>query len=95
MKDKIFGTLQKMGRSFLLPIAVLPLAGLFLGIGSSLTTSGYIAEGSMLYKFLCVLGDCGDAVFSILPLLLCTAVALGLAKKIKRLLQSQQYLRIL
>ena len=83
MKDKIFGTLQKMGRSFLLPIAALPLAGLFLGIGSSLTTSGYIAEGSMLYKFLCVLGDCGDAVFSILPLLLCTAVALGLAKKNK------------
>ena len=37
MKDKLFGVLQKMGRSFLLPIAVLPVAGLLLGIGSTLT----------------------------------------------------------
>lgn len=83
MKDKLFGTLQKMGRTFLLPIAVLPFAGLLLGIGFSLTSSGMIAEGSFLYKLLCVLGDCGDAVFMILPLLLCVAVALGLAKKYK------------
>ena len=37
MKDKIFGVLQRVGRSFMLPIAILPVAGLLLGIGSSLT----------------------------------------------------------
>lgn len=35
MKDKIFGILQRVGRSFALPIAILPVAGLFLGIGGS------------------------------------------------------------
>ena len=38
MKDKIFGVLQRVGRSFMLPIALLPVAGLLLGIGSSFTT---------------------------------------------------------
>ena len=37
MKDKIFGVLQRVGRSFMLPIAILPVAGLLLGIGSSFT----------------------------------------------------------
>ena len=37
MKDKIFGVLQRIGRSFMLPIAILPVAGLLLGIGSSFT----------------------------------------------------------
>lgn len=32
MKDKIFGVLQRIGRSFMLPIAILPVAGLLLGI---------------------------------------------------------------
>ena len=34
MKDKIFGVLQRVGRSFMLPIAILPVAGLLLGFGS-------------------------------------------------------------
>ena len=37
MKDRIFGVLQRIGRSFMLPIALLPVAGLLLGIGSSFT----------------------------------------------------------
>ena len=43
MKDKIFGVLQRIGRSFMLPIAVLPVAGLLLGIGSSFTNETTIA----------------------------------------------------
>ena len=39
MKDKIFGVLQRIGRSFMLPIAILPVAGLLLGIGSSFTNA--------------------------------------------------------
>ena len=37
MKDKVFSILQRVGRSFMLPIAILPVAGLFLGIGGSFT----------------------------------------------------------
>ena len=39
MKDKIFGVLQRVGRSFMLPIALLPVAGLLLGLGSSFTNA--------------------------------------------------------
>lgn len=37
MKDKVFGVLQRVGRSFMLPIALLPVAGLLLDIGGSFT----------------------------------------------------------
>ena len=33
MKNNFFGVLQRVGRSFMLPIAILPVAGLLLGIG--------------------------------------------------------------
>ena len=42
MKDKIFAVLQRIGRSFMLPIAILPVAGLLLGIGSSFTNETMI-----------------------------------------------------
>ena len=43
MKDnKIFSILQRVGRSFMLPIAILPVAGLFLGIGGSFTNAAMI-----------------------------------------------------
>lgn len=83
MKDKVFGVLQKMGRSFLLPIAVLPVAGMLLGIGSALLSSEFIEEGSLVYKIMQMLTSCGDVIFGLLPLLLCVAVALGLAKQNK------------
>jgi PTS system D-glucosamine-specific IIC component len=43
MKDKIFEVLQRVGRSFMLPIAILPVAGLLLGLGSSFTNETTIA----------------------------------------------------
>lgn len=86
MKDNIFGTLQKIGKSFMLPIAVLPIAGLLLGVGSTLTNpdrSTLIKEGSLLFKLLSVLTDCGNIIFGLLPLLFAVAVAIGLTKKSK------------
>jgi len=85
MKDKIFGALQKIGRSFMVPIAVLPIAGLFLGIGSSFTNpnSGFFSPDGFMFKLLSVLSDSGNIVFTLLPLLFCAAVALGLAKQYK------------
>ena len=61
MKDKIFGVLQRVGRSFMLPIALLPVAGLLLGIGSSFTNpttlatynlTNIIREGGLLFTIL-------------------------------------------
>ena len=46
MKDKAFGILQRVGRSFMLPIAILPIAGLFLGIGGSFTNETMLQNPS-------------------------------------------------
>lgn len=92
MKDKIFGVLQRVGRSFMLPIALLPIAGLLLGIGSSFTNpttietyrlSGIIYEGGVLYTILDIMSKAGSAVFDNLALLFAMGVAIGMAKKEK------------
>ena len=92
MKDKIFGVLQRVGRSFMLPIALLPVAGLLLGIGSSFTNqtmletynlTGFIYEGGILYTILDIMNQCGSAVFNNLALLFAMGVAIGMAKKEK------------
>ncbi len=92
MKDKIFGVLQRVGRSFMLPIAILPVAGLLLGIGSSFTNqtmletynlSWLIHPGGLLYTLLDVMSKAGSAVFDNLALLFAMGVAIGMAKKEK------------
>ena len=92
MKDKIFGVLQRVGRSFMLPIALLPVAGLLLGIGSSFTNAtmleaygltSIIYPGSILYTILDIMNQCGNAVFNNLALLFAMGVAIGMAKKEK------------
>ena len=92
MKDKIFGVLQRVGRSFMLPIALLPVAGLLLGIGSSFTNAtmleaygltSIIYPGSALYTILDIMNQCGSAVFNNLALLFAMGVAIGMAKKEK------------
>lgn len=92
MKDDVFGVLQRVGRSFMLPIALLPIAGLLLGIGSSFTNAttlatyhltGIIHEGNFLYTLLDVMSQTGNAVFANLALLFAMGVAIGMAKKEK------------
>ncbi|MDO6994278.1 glucose PTS transporter subunit IIA [Brachyspira innocens] len=92
MKDKIFGVLQRVGRSFMLPIAVLPVAGLFLGIGSSLTNTtmletynlmGILGPGTIAYDILSVLSEAGNIIFGNLPIIFAMSVAIGMAKKEK------------
>lgn len=92
MKDKIFGVLQRVGRSFMLPIALLPVAGLLLGIGSSFTNAttletyrltNIIHEGGVLYTILDIMSKTGSAVFDNLALLFAMGVAIGMAKKEK------------
>ena len=92
MKDKIFGVLQRVGRSFMLPIALLPVAGLLLGIGSSFTNETMLAAyglnsvihpGTLIYTILDVMSQTGNAVFSNLALLFAMGVAIGMARKEK------------
>ena len=89
MKDRIFGVLQRVGRSFMLPIALLPVAGLLLGIGSSFTNprtleayglDAFIYEGSFIYTLLDIMSKTGSVVFDNLPLLFAVGVAIGMAK---------------
>lgn len=86
MDNNAFNFLQKIGKSFVLPIAALPLAGLLLGVGSTLTNpsrSTLLDEGSFIFKLVAILTDSGNILFGILPLLFAVGVALGLAKNSK------------
>ncbi|MBQ8317940.1 MAG: PTS transporter subunit EIIC [Lachnospiraceae bacterium] len=92
MKDKIFGVLQRVGRSFMLPIAILPVAGLLLGIGGSLTNltmletyglMGIMGPGTALNAVFQVMSKAGDIVFANLPIIFAIGVAIGMAKKEK------------
>ena len=92
MKDKIFGVLQRIGRSFMLPIAILPVAGLLLGIGSSFTNETLLkayglwklmGPGTIANGIFRVLSDAGNIVFTNLPIIFAMGVAIGMAKKEK------------
>ena len=89
MKDKIFGVLQRVGRSFMLPIAVLPVAGLLLGIGSSFTNEttiatyglqGILGNGTILHALLMIMSKAGNVIFDNLPIIFAVGVAIGMAK---------------
>ncbi len=92
MKDKIFGVLQRVGRSFMLPIAILPVAGLLLGLGSSFTNETMLetynltkvmGQGTILNAVFQVMSDAGNIVFANLPIIFAMGVAIGMAKKEK------------
>ncbi len=92
MKDKIFGVLQRVGRSFMLPIAILPVAGLLLGIGSSFTDTAAIktygltailGSGTLLHSLFVIMNKAGSAIFDNLPLIFAVGTAIGMAKKEK------------
>ena len=92
LKSNAFGVLQRVGRSFMLPIALLPVAGLLLGVGSSFTNhttletyglTNIIYEGGFLYTLLDIMSKTGSVVFDNLALLFAMGVAIGMAKKEK------------
>ena len=89
MKDKFFGILQRVGRSFMLPIAILPIAGLMLGVGGSFTNvatlesyglMGIMGPGTPVYALLSVLSATGSVIFDNLPIIFAIGVAIGMAK---------------
>ena len=92
MKDKIFGVLQRVGRSFMLPIAILPVAGLLLGIGGSFSNetmlSAYglldvMGPGTVFNMIFQIMSAAGNIVFANLPIIFAMGVAIGMAKKEK------------
>lgn len=92
MKDKAFSVLQRVGRSFMLPVAVLPVAGLLLGLGASLTNVttletynliGFMGPGTVKYNIMTILSQCGSIIFDNLPLIFAVGVAIGMAKREK------------
>ena len=89
-ESKLFSVLQRIGRSFMLPIALLPIAGLLLGIGSSLTNpttietynlGAVLGEGTILNSVMTVFANTGNIVFANLPLIFAMGVALGMAER--------------
>ncbi len=90
--SRLFGVLQRIGRSFMLPIALLPIAGLLLGVGASLTNAAMIesyglekilGEGTILNSILTVLSAVGSIIFDNLPIIFAMGVALGMAESEK------------
>jgi glucose PTS system EIICB or EIICBA component len=67
-----FGWLQKIGKSLMLPVSVLPVAGILLGVGSA----AFARE--MAPTVANVMAQAGGAVFGNLPLIFAIGVALGL-----------------
>lgn len=97
--ERVLTVFQQIGYSFFLPISVLPLAGIFLGVGTALTNDVVIqayglehifGEGKIAYIILLILNAVGTAVIVNLPIILAKSVALGMSrsKKIAALLSS-------
>lgn len=87
-----FAALQKLGKSIMLPISVLPVAGILLGIGASFTNEATIrmlgagailGEGTFLNGLLTIMSGIGSCIFDNLPLLFAVGVAIGFAREDK------------
>jgi PTS system maltose and glucose-specific IIC component len=82
----IFALMQKIGKAFMLPIALLPAAGILLGIGGSLSNPNTIeaypllANGILQIIFQLMSGA-GGIVFANLPLLFAIGICVGVANK--------------
>lgn len=89
MKDQVFSILQAVGRSFMLPVAILPIAGLLLGIGASFTNAttiqtygleSILGNGTILHSLLTIMSDAGNIIFGNLPIIFAVGVAIGMAQ---------------
>lgn len=88
----VFATIQKVGRSFFLPVSILPIAGLLLGVGASLTNQGTIeayklegilGNGTPLHVLFSIFSQVGTVIFGNLPIIFAISVAIGMAKQEK------------
>lgn len=83
-----FKQLQKVGKAFMLPIAILPAAGLLLGVGGALSNPTTVAtypilDNAVVQAVFVVMADAGSVIFGNLALLLSIGLCIGLAKRDK------------
>ncbi|MGX5010306.1 PTS transporter subunit EIIC [Enterobacter asburiae] len=86
--SKLFAGAQNLGKSFMLPIAVLPAAGLLLGFGGVLTNPVTLAtypvlDNALVQAIFTVMKLCGSVVFDNLSLLFAVGIAVGMARSDK------------
>lgn len=88
-KNITFSLLQRVGQSFMFPIALLPVAGLLLGIGASFSNAQMIdyygmewllGSGTFLNFVLVIMKNTGDIIFANLPIIFAIGIALGMSK---------------
>ncbi|NPC92350.1 PTS transporter subunit EIIC [Bacillus sp. WMMC1349] len=84
MFKSLFGVLQKIGRALMLPVAILPAAGLLLAIGNAMQNERMInvapfLKNNVVQLVAKVMESSGDVIFSNLALLFAVGVAIGLA----------------
>lgn len=84
-KEEFVGLGQRLGKAILLPISILPVAGLFLGISTALSSGAVVANypilnGAYIKAVLLVMNSIGNGVFSALPLIFAVGIAIGLAR---------------
>jgi PTS system glucose-specific IIC component len=77
VSDKKSGALReviaKLARGLMLPISILPIAGLFLGIGSAITSQTTDSAGQLIGK---IISNPGSIVYALLPLFFAIAIAI-------------------
>lgn len=84
MFKRLFGVLQRVGKALMLPVAILPAAGLLLGIGNMLVNENFLEyapwlNATWVQAAASVMMNAGQIVFSNLSLLFAVGVAVGLA----------------
>ena len=81
--SRVFGQAQKLGKSLMLPVSVLPVAGILLGVGGALLNGATQNQWNLPAAatiFFEIMQNSGDPIFAALPLLFAIGVALGLTK---------------
>lgn len=81
---KAFGVLQKVGKSLMLPVALLPAAGILLAFGNMFQNPQFLASAPMFdahwFQLVAkIMEQSGDVIFGNLALLFAVGVAVGLA----------------
>ena len=93
-RENVFSFLQRLSQSFMLPIAMMPIAGFLLAIGSSFTQditvanlglTAIIHDGTILYQILTLMKTIGKLIIDNLSLLFATSVAIGFSDRKKEI----------
>ncbi|MGX5147053.1 PTS transporter subunit EIIC, partial [Enterobacter hormaechei] len=87
-KISLWEFFQQLGKTFMLPVALLSFCGIMLGIGSSLSSHDVITlipflGNPVLQAIFIWMSKVGSFAFSFLPVMFCIAIPLGLARENK------------